>query len=166
MADNQSFDITTGCDLQEVDNAVNQAHKELTQRYDFRNVTFTLSFKREDSTLTLAAPDDYKLSAIFDVLQQKLIKRQVPVQNLKPKDVEQASGGTVRQVYNLQQGIETDVAKQIVKFIKEQKLKKVQGSIQKEQVRVTSPSRDELQQLMTLLRGHDFGIDLQFGNYR
>lgn len=166
MADTQSFDITTGCDLQEVDNAVNQANKELTQRYDFRNVTFSIEFKRDDNTLTLAAPDSYKLGAIFDVLQQKLIKRQVPVQNLKPKDLEQASGGSVRQVYDLKQGIETDVAKQIVKFIKEAKLKKVQGSIQKEQVRVASPSRDELQQAMALLRGHDFGIQLNFGNYR
>jgi len=111
MADNQSFDITTGCDLQEVDNAVNQAQKELTQRYDFRNVPFSITFKRDDNTLTLTAPDEYKLGAIFDVLQQKLIKRQVPVQNLKPKDVEQATGGTVRQVYNLQQSIEADVAK-------------------------------------------------------
>ena len=166
MADNQSFDITTGCDLQEVDNAVNQAQKELTQRYDFRNVSFSITFKREDNTLTVAAPDEYKLGAIFDVLQQKLIKRQVPVQNLKPKDLEQATGGTVRQVYNLQQGIEADVAKKIVKFIKDQKLKKVQGSIQKEQVRVTSPSRDELQQVMALLRAEDFGIALNFGNYR
>ena len=166
MADTQTFDITTGCDLQEVDNAVNQANKELTQRYDFRNVTFSIAFKKEDNTLTLAAPDGYKLGALFDVLQQKLIKRQVPVQNLKAKDLEQAAGGTVRQVYDLQQGIETDVAKQIVKVIKEAKLKKVQGSILKDQVRVASPSRDELQQVMALLRNHDFGIALNFGNYR
>lgn len=166
MADSQSFDITTGCDLQEVDNAVNQAHKELTQRYDFRAITFDLVLKREDNTLTLSAPDDYKLAAIFEVLQQKLIKRQVPLQNLKPKDPEPASGGTVRQVYTLQQGIETDVAKELVKFIKAAKLKKVQGAILKDQVRVTSPSRDELQQAMALLRGHDFGIALSFGNYR
>jgi uncharacterized protein YajQ (UPF0234 family) len=166
MADQQSFDITTGCDLQEVDNAVNQAHKELTQRYDFRNVTFDLVLKRDDNTLTLSAPDDYKLSAIFEVLQQKLIKRSVPLQNLKAKDKEAATGGSVRQVYTLQQGIEADVAKAIVKFIKEQKLKKVQGSIQKEQVRVASPSRDELQEAMSRLRGHDFGIALTFGNYR
>ena len=166
MADSNSFDITTGCDLQEVDNAVNQANKELTQRYDFRNVTFSVVLKRDDNTLTLSAPDEFKLQAIYDVLQQKFIKRHVPIKNLKPKDVEQASGGTVRQVYELQQAIEADVAKAIVKFIKEQKLKKVQGSIQKEQVRVASPSRDELQSAMALLKAHDFGIELTFGNYR
>jgi uncharacterized protein YajQ (UPF0234 family) len=166
MADSSSFDITTGCDLQEVDNAVNQAHKELTQRYDFRGVAFELKLKREDNTLLLAAPDDFKIKAIFEVLQAKLVKRSVPVQNLKPKDPEAASGGSVRQVYTLQQGIEADVAKQIVKYVKEQKLKKVQAAILKDQVRVSSPSRDDLQAAMAALRGHDFGIALSFGNYR
>lgn len=166
MAEQNSFDVTTGCDLQEVDNAVNQAHKELTQRYDFRNVTFTLEFKRADSTLNLAAPDETKLQAIYDTLQQKLIKRGVPVQNVKEGKKEQAAGGTVRHSYTLQQTIETDVAKKIVKFVKDQKLKKVQAAIQKEQVRVTSPSRDELQEAINLLKAQDFGIALTFGNYR
>ena len=166
MAEQNSFDVTTGCDLQEVDNAVNQAHKELTQRYDFRNVAFTLEFKRADDTLQLAAPDEMKLQAIYDTLQQKLLKRGVPVQNIKEGKKEQAAGGTVRVSYTLQQAIETEVAKKIVKFIKEQKLKKVQGAIQKEQVRVSSPSRDELQQAMALLKAEDFGIALTFGNYR
>lgn len=166
MAEQNSFDVTTGCDLQEVDNAVNQAHKELTQRYDFRNVAFTLEFKRQDNTLLLAAPDEMKLQAIFDSLQAKLIKRNVPVQNVKEGKREQASGGTIRQTYDLQQSIETEVAKKIVKFVKDAKLKKVQASIQKEQVRISGPSRDDLQQAMALLRGHDFGIALTFGNFR
>lgn len=166
MAEQNSFDVTTGCDLQEVDNAVNQAHKELTQRYDFRNVTFTLELKRAENTLQLAAPDANKLQAIYDTLQQKLIKRGVPVQNVQAGKDEQAAGGTVRRSYTLQQGIETEVAKKIVKFLKDQKFKKVQGAIQKEQVRVTSPSRDELQQAIAALKAQDFGIALTFGNYR
>lgn len=166
MAEQNSFDVTTGCDLQEVDNAVNQAHKELTQRYDFRNVTFTLELKRAENKLQLAAPDASKLQAIYDTLQQKLIKRGVPVQNVQAGKDEQATGGSVRRCYTLQQGIEAEVAKKIVKFLKDQKFKKVQGAIQKEQVRVTSPSRDELQQAIAALKAQDFGIALTFGNYR
>lgn len=166
MADQASFDITTGCDLQEVDNAVNQARKELTQRYDFRNVAFEIEFSRDKNKLTLSAPDEYKLQAVYEVLQQKLIKRQVPSQNIKEGKKDAATGGSVRQEYDLAQGIETDIAKKIVKFVKDQKLKKVQASIQKDQVRVASPSRDELQSAMGLLRGEDFGVQLNFGNFR
>ena len=166
MPEQQSFDVTTGCDLQEVDNAVNQAQKELSQRYDFRNVKFTLDFKRDENKVIIAAPDDFKQQAIFDVLQQKLVKRQVPTQNIQAGKKEEATGGSVRQEYELKQGIETDIAKRIVKFIKDQKFKKVQASIQKEQVRVASPSRDELQAAISALKGEDFGIALQFGNYR
>lgn len=166
MADQQSFDITTGCDLQEVDNAVNQAQKELTQRYDFRHVAFEIDFQRDKNKIVLAAPDEMKLQAVFDVLQQKLAKRQVPVQNIKEGKKESATGGSVRQEYDLQQGIEADIAKKIVKFVKDQKLKKVQASIQKDQVRVTSPSRDELQTAIGVLKAEDFGVALNFGNYR
>jgi hypothetical protein len=166
MADNQSFDVTTGCDLQEVDNGVNQAQKELAQRYDFRNLKFKIEFKKDDSQLDIDAPDAFVLESIFDVLQAKLIKRGVPTKNLQRQDVQPAAGNSVRQQIKLQQVIDTDTAKKIVKFIKDQKLKKVQASIQKDQVRVTSPSRDDLQQAMGLLRAEDFGIELSFGNFR
>ena len=166
MADNQSFDITTGCDLQEVDNAVNQAQKELSQRYDFKNVKFTLELKRPEKELLMTAPDDSKLRAIWDVVQSKMVKRGVPLQNLKQEPAQPAGGNTLRQQVKLKQGIDTDTAKKIVKFVKDAKLKKVQASILQEQVRVTSPSRDDLQQMMGLLRTQDFGVELQFGNFR
>jgi uncharacterized protein YajQ (UPF0234 family) len=166
MATTQSFDITTGCDLQEVDNAVNQATKEITQRYDFKGLHVAIEFQRADNKLVLTGPDEFKLKAMLEVLQQKMARRQVPVKNLHLKDMEPAGGGTVRQEIELQQGIPTDTAKEIVKFLKDQKLKKVQASIQGEQVRVTSPSRDELQGVMSLLKQRDFGLELQFGNYR
>lgn len=166
MADNNSFDITTGCDLQEVDNAVNQTEKELSQRYDFKGVKFTLELKRADNLITLAAPDDYKIRALYDVLTTKLAKRGVPIENLKSEGVKTVGGGTLKQELKLTQGIDGETAKKIVKFIKDAKLKKVQASIQADQVRVTSPSRDELQNVMALLKGQSFGIELKFGNYR
>ena len=166
MAQQASFDITTGCDMQEVDNAINQANKELTQRYDFRGVTFTLDLKRDDNELLIEAPDDFKLTAIWEVAQGKLIKRKVPSRNFRSGDVEAASGGSVRQKFNIQQGIETDTAKKIVKFIKDQKIKKVQAAIQGDQVRITSPSRDTLQDLQRILNDEDFGIELNYCNYR
>ena len=166
MAGNQTLDITTGCDLQEVDNAVNQASKELQQRYDFRNVTFSIDFSRKENTITLLAPDDMKLRALWEVLQMKLLRRQVPAKNLHPADPERAAGNTLRQVISLQQGIPGDTAKKICKFIKDNKLKKVQAQIQQDQVRLQSPSRDALQEAMGLLKAEDFGIALQFGNFR
>lgn len=166
MATTNSFDITTGCDLQEVDNAVNQASKEIGQRYDFKGVKFTLEFKRADNLITIAAADDYKVRAIYDVLTTKLIKRGVPIENLKSEGAKAVGGGSLKQEIKLTQGIDGETAKKIVKFIKDAKLKKVQASIQAEQVRVTSPSRDELQSAISLLKGQNFGIELQFGNYR
>lgn len=166
MADTQSFDITTGVDLQEVDNAVNQARKELTQRYDFRNVPFEIELERDNEQIKVQAPDAYKLDAVWDVLQTKLIKRSVAIKNLKASEIIPASNSSVRRDYKLQMGIDSDAAKAIVKFIKDQKLKKVQASIQKDQVRVQAPSRDELQAAIASLRQHDFGIELSFGNYR
>jgi uncharacterized protein YajQ (UPF0234 family) len=166
MAANQSFDITTGCDLQEVDNAVNQTMKEINQRYDFKGVKIGIDFKRDEGKLVLTAPDDYKLKASWEILQSKMVRRQVPLKNLKEGSIEPAGGASVRQEITLQQGIPTDTARAIVKYLKDRKLKKVQASIQKDQVRVTSPSRDELQNVMGLLKEEDFGVELNFGNYR
>ncbi len=166
MAAQASFDITSNVDLQEVDNAVNQARKELGQRYDFKGSSAEIEFNRAENTLVLSAEDAFKLDALWDVLQTRLIRRSVPVKNLKLGDVESAAGSTVKRTINLQQGIPTEAAKDIVKYLKDQKLKKVQGAIQADQVRVTSPSKDDLQEAMRLLRAHDFGVELQFGNYR
>lgn len=166
MADVNSFDITTGCDLQEVDNAVNQAQKELGQRYDFKNVKFTMEFKRTENKIFLVAPDEYKMDAIWDVLQSKMIRRGVPTKNLELGTRQTSAGSTLRQEITLRQGIDGEAAKKIVKYLKDQKLKKVQASIQGEQVRVAGPSRDDLQQAMALLKQQDFGVELNFGNYR
>ncbi len=163
---NYSFDVCSKCELQEVDNAVNQTRKELTQRYDFRNVTFGIDFKRAENVIILTAPDKMKANAIWDVLGTKVVKRKIPLKNLKLGDVQDAAGGTVRQVITLQQGIPGDTAKKIVKFLKEQKLKKVQSQIQQDQVRVSSNSKDSLQQVMALLRAEDWDLEVQFENYR
>jgi len=161
-----SFDVTSTVDLQEVDNAVNQARKEIAQRYDFKGSTAAIDFKKAENTLNLSAEDNMKLNALWDVLQTRLIRRNVPVKNLKLGEIEAASGSSVRRVITLQQGISGDAARDIIKFLKDQKLKKVQATIQGEQLRISSPSKDELQAVMGLLRNHDFGIALQFGNYR
>src|SRR5918995_6141971 len=166
MAQAASFDITSTVDLQEVDNAVNQARKEVAQRYDFKGSPATIELDQKNNTLTLAAEDKFKIGALWEIVQTRMVRRNVPVKNLKPADIEPASAGTVRQVFTLQIGIPTDTAREIVKVIKDAKLKKVQASIQSDQVRVQSPSRDELQQAIQLLKNHDFGIALQFGNYR
>jgi uncharacterized protein YajQ (UPF0234 family) len=167
MAQNSSFDVTTGADLQEVDNAVNQATKEIQQRYDFKGSKCSIEFDRTKSLLNLDADDDYKLKALYDVLQSKFVKRGVPLKNMKPGDVEPASGSRVRQTVTLTQGIPTDTAKQIVKDVKAHGgFKKVQVAIQGDQLRVSSPSKDELQAVMAFLRTQDYGIELNFGNYR
>jgi uncharacterized protein YajQ (UPF0234 family) len=166
MATPPSFDITSGVDIQEVDNAVNQARKEIGQRFDFKGSTAAIDLDQKAATLTLTAEDNFRLEAVWDVLQTRLIKRNVPVKNLKRGDIEPAAGSTVRQVITLQQGISTDAAREIVKHLKDLKLKKVQASIQGDQVRVSSPSKDDLQGAMQALRAKDFGIALQFGNYR
>jgi cyclic-di-GMP-binding protein len=166
MASLSSFDISTGADLQEVDNAVNQATKEVTQRYDFKGSKCAITFDRAKATLTLVADDDFRMKALFDVLQGKLIKRGVPVKNLELGDVTAAAGDTVRREIKLTQGISQEKSKAIVKAIKDHKFKKAQASIQGEEVRVQSPSKDELQEVMAFLRTQDFGIELKFGNYR
>ncbi|MEN3339436.1 MAG: cyclic-di-GMP-binding protein [Acidobacteriota bacterium] len=166
MANTASFDITSGVDLQEVDNAVNQARKEVAQRYDFKGSRAAIDLDRVANTLTLTADDDMKMTALWEILQGRMVRRGVPTKNLTPGDVERAANDTVRRVITLQQGVPTEAAKDIVKFLKDNKLKKVQASIQADQVRVSSPSKDELQEAMRLLREHDFGVALQFGNYR
>ena len=166
MTSLSSFDISTGADLQEVDNAVNQATKEVAQRYDFKGSKCAIAFDRTKAALTLTADDDFKMKALFDVLQGKLIKRGVPVKNLVLGEVAPAAGDTVRRVITLTQGIPQEKAKSIVKAIKDRKFKKAQASIQGEEIRVQSPSKDELQEVMAFLRTQDFGIELRFGNYR
>jgi uncharacterized protein YajQ (UPF0234 family) len=166
MANPASFDITSGVDLQEVDNAVNQARKEVAQRYDFKGSRAAIDLNRADNTLTLTADDEFKMNALWEILQGRMVRRGVPTKNLTPGDVQRAANDTVRRVITLQQGIPTEAAKDIVKFLKDNKLKKVQAAIQADQVRVSSPSKDDLQEAMRLLREHDFGVALQFGNYR
>ena len=166
MAVRQSFDITTGCDLQEVDNAVNQAMKEVRQRYDFKGLKVDIEFRRTENKLVLHAPDEFKLAALWEVLQQKMVRRQVPVRNLHAGKVTPADGGTVTQEIDLQQGLPIEISRAIVKLIKEQKIRKVQAEIQGDQVRVSSPSRDDLQVVITLLREQEYPVELNFGNYR
>jgi uncharacterized protein YajQ (UPF0234 family) len=166
MANLASFDVTSGVDLQEVDNAVNQARKEVAQRYDFKGSRAAIELNRAENTLTLTADDDFKMNALWEILQGRMVRRGVPVKNLTPGEIERAANDTVRRVVTLQQGIPTEAAREIVKFLKDKKLKKVQAAIQADQVRISSPSKDELQEAMRLLREQDFGIALQFGNYR
>jgi len=161
-----SFDVTSTIEMPEVDNAVNQARKEIGQRFDFKGSVAAIDLDQKANTLTLTAEDNFKIESVWDVLQTRLIKRNVPVKNLKRGDIEPAAGSTVRQVITLQQGIPIEAAKEIVKYLKDQKLKKVQASIQGDQVRISSPSKDDLQGAMQALRAHDFGVALQFGNYR
>lgn len=166
MATTYSFDVTSTIDLQEVDNALNQARKEVAQRYDFKGSPAAVDLDQKEGTLTLTAEDNFKLSALWEIVQTRMVRRNVPVKNLKLGEVETASGGTVRQVVTLQMGIPSEAAREIVKVLKDAKMKKAQASIQGDQLRVTSPSKDDLQAAMALLRDHDFGIALQFGNYR
>ena len=166
MATPCSFDITSNVDLQEVDNALNQARKEVAQRYDFKGAKASIDFDSKDSKLVLTADDEFKLNALWEIVQTRLVRRNVPTQNLTRGTVIPAANTTVRQEITLQQGIPSEAAKEVVKFLKDSKLRKVQASIQGDQLRVTSPSRDELQEVMRLLREQQFGIALQFGNYR
>ena len=166
MASQSSFDVTTGVDLQEVDNAVNQAQKEIAQRYDFKGSVATIEFKRGDGILDLTAESEYRMDALFDVLQSKLIRRGVPVKNLDIGDVKPAGGDKVTRQIKLKMALDGETAKKVSAAIKEAKLKKVQAAIQGDQVRVSSPSKDDLQEAMALLRSKDFGVELKFGNYR
>ena len=166
MPSTSSFDITSTIDFQEVDNALNQARKEVAQRYDFKGATAEITISEADKTLTLLADDEMKMRALWEIVQTRLVRRGVPVKNFKGDTSEPAAGAKIRRVIAIQQGIPIEAAREIVKFIKDQKLKKVQAAIQADQVRVSSPSKDELQEAMRALRDHDFGVALQFGNYR
>ena len=166
MPSTASFDVTSTIDFQEVDNALNQARKEAGQRYDFKGAKADIDLNTVDKTLTLTTVDEMKMNALWEIVQTRLVRRGVALKNFKVGDPEPAAGGTIRRVIEIQQGIPIEAAKEILKFIKDAKLKKVQASIQADQVRVSSPSKDDLQAAMHALREHDFGVALQFGNYR
>jgi hypothetical protein len=166
MATNCSFDVTSTVDLQEVDNALNQARKEIVQRYDFKGSKASIDFNRTENTVTLIADDEFKMQALWEIVQGRMVKRNVPVKNLKLGDIVHAGGDTIKRVVTLQQGIPTEAAKDVVKFLKDRKLKKVQAAIQGDQLRISSASRDELQGVIAVLKEQDFGIALQFGNFR
>ena len=164
MPDN-TFDIASKIDLAEVNNAIQQAHKELITRYDLKNSKSDIQLNEKDHTIVLVSADEFKIKAVNDVLQQKLVKRSVPLKGLTYGAINPAAGSTVRQEITLQQGIPIEKAREIVKIIKDSK-KKVQASIQGDFVRVSGKDRDTLQQIIALIKGHDFGIDIQFTNYR
>jgi cyclic-di-GMP-binding protein len=163
MAKENSFDIVSKTDYAEVTNAVHQTTKEVSQRFDFKGSSATVEIADKD--LVLSAEDETRLRNMNDVLQTKLVKRGISLKALDYQKVEPAAGGTVRQTVKIQQGIPTDKAKEIVRFIKDAKLK-VQASIQGESVRVSGKDRDTLQETIAMLKGHDFGIDMSFDNYR
>ncbi len=165
MAAESSFDIVCKIDMQEMDNAVNQTMKEIGQRFDFKGSKSDIVLDKIKGTLTLSTEDEFRLKALTDSLQSKVIKRGISLKALSYGKVEQAAGGTVRQVITLQQGIPQEKAKEIVKLIKNTKLK-VNASIQQDQVRVAGKSRDDLQQIISLLKSNDLAIDMQFVNYR
>lgn len=165
MAKESSFDIVSKVDMQEVSNAVNQAMAEIRQRYDFKGSKSEITLDQKAGTINILADDELKLKSVVDVLQSKLVRRGVALKALGYGPVEKASAGMARQVITLQQGIPTEKAKEIVKLIKNMKLK-VQGAIQGDQVRVTGKKKDDLQAVIAALKEKDFGIDMQFTNYR
>ena len=164
MAQDNSFDIVSKVDIQEVRNAIDQAMKEIRQRFDLKDSHSDVKLEGSDS-IQLASANEYKLEAVKEILGQKLVKRGVSLKNLTYDKLEQAAGQSVRQKISLQQGIPAEKAKEIVKLVKDSK-KKAQASIQGDTVRVSSKDRDELQAIIALLRGKDLGLDLQFTNYR
>jgi cyclic-di-GMP-binding protein len=164
MAQENSFDIVSKVDLQEVRNAVDQALKEVHQRFDLKDSHSQITLEGNEA-IQVASDGEYHLEAVKDILANKLVKRGVPLKNLTYDKVEQASGKSVRQKISLQQGIPTEKAKDIVRLVKDSK-KKAQASIQGDVVRISSKDRDTLQEIISLLRGKDMGLDLQFTNYR
>jgi cyclic-di-GMP-binding protein len=165
MAQEFSFDVVSKVDLQEVQNAVQQASKEIATRFDFRGSKSKIEWNEKELTLTLTSDDEGKLKSVKDILETRLVKRGVAVKSLDYQKVEPAAMGTVRQLVKIQQGIASEKAKEIVKAIKDRKLK-VQAAIQGDQVRVTGRAKDDLQEVMALLRAGDYGVPLQFTNYR
>lgn len=165
MADLNSFDVVSKVEMQEVKNALDQALKEIHQRFDFKGTKTELTLKEKENELVILSDDEYKLKSVVDMLKGKLIKRNVSVKAFAFGPVEPALGGTVRQVAKIQNGLTTEKAKEIVKAIKEAKFK-AQAQIQGDQLRVQGKSRDELQAVITFLKGKDFAVDLQYVNYR
>lgn len=165
MADEHSFDIVSKVDMQEVLNSVQQATKEISQRFDFKASKSSIEFNKDKAEITLISDDEQKMKSVIDILQSKFAKRGVSLKSLVYGKVEQAAGGTARQVITLQQGIVQEKAKEIVKIIKDSKMK-VQAEIQKDQVRVRAKKIDDLQTVMAMLRGKDLGIHMEFINYR
>jgi uncharacterized protein YajQ (UPF0234 family) len=166
VASQSSFDVTTGVDYMEVHNAVDQATKEITQRYDFKGLKVGLELQQKEKKIILTAPDEYKLKAMWDVLQSKMVRRQVPLKNLSPGKVDPAASSTVRQEIAIQDGLTADMARDVARVIKDAKMKKVQAAIQGDTVRISSPSKDELQAAITLLKSQDLGVELTFSNFR
>ncbi|MBC7925751.1 MAG: YajQ family cyclic di-GMP-binding protein [Bryobacteraceae bacterium] len=164
MPDN-SFDLVSKIDLSEVSNAIQQALKEITTRFDLKDSRSGIELNEKENTITLASADDYRLKAVREILEAKLVKRHIPLKGLVYGTIESAAQQTVRQTVTLQQGISSDKARDIVKLIKDSK-KKAQASIQGDLIRISGKDRDTLQDVIALLRGHDFGIDMQFTNFR
>ena len=165
MAAENSFDIVSKVEVQEVKNAIDQATKEVNARFDLKDTKSTIKLEGDEKSLELASADAYKLEAVTQILEQKLIKRGISNKSLEYGKVEPASGASVRQKVTLKQGIASEKAKEIVKLVKDSK-KKVQATIQGETVRITGKDRDTLQETIALLKGHEFGIDMQFTNFR
>ncbi|OGR97602.1 MAG: YajQ family cyclic di-GMP-binding protein [Elusimicrobia bacterium GWF2_62_30] len=165
MASDFSFDVVSKVEYTVVDEAISIAMKEVINRYDFKDSKSEINFDKKANTIMLQSSDVYKVKALYEVLQTKLSKRGLPLKNFEPQKIDSALGGTAKQAIKVQQGIPQEKAKEIVKAIKEQKLK-ANVSIQGDTLRVTSKSKDELQNVMTLLRGEDYGIALQFDNFR
>jgi uncharacterized protein YajQ (UPF0234 family) len=165
MADTYSFDIVSKVDMQEVDNAINQARKEIIQRYDFKGSKTSIDLNQKEFQIVLLSDDDFKMKSVVDILQTKFVKRSVPLKALTYSAIEPASGGTVRQTITLQNGIDKEHAKSITKMIKESKLR-VQAQIMEDQIRVTGKNKDDLQSVMTLIRQADLSFAVQFVNYR
>lgn len=164
MAGDNSFDVVSKVDVQEVKNAIDQATKEITTRFDLKNSKSTIALEGQD-VVQLASEDEYTLKAIIDILQTKFVKRNVPLKNLEYEKIESAAGSSVRQKIKLKQGVSSEVAKKIVALVKDSK-KKAQASIQGDTVRISAKDRDILQEIIALLKGKDLGLDLQFTNYR
>jgi uncharacterized protein YajQ (UPF0234 family) len=165
MAQKYSFDVVSEVDFQEIDNAINQSIKEITQRYDLKDSKTTIDLNKNDKTISINSKDDYGLKSSYDILQSKFIKRKISLKVMKPNEIEPAANGRVKQSIDLQNGISKDNAKKITKMIKEMKLK-VNAQIMDEQVRVQGAKKDELQTVMTNLREADLDFPIQFTNYK
>jgi uncharacterized protein YajQ (UPF0234 family) len=160
-----SFDIVSEINWQEIDNAINQTRKEIMTRYDFKGSKSSVEMSQKEKTITVIADDDFKLRSVVDILQNKFVKRSIPLKAMKTKPAEEAHGSMLRQVIEVQQGINKDNSRKIVKMIKDTKLK-VQAAIQDEQVRVSGKSKDDLQSIITLVKNADLDFAVQFVNYR